>query len=155
MPAAIASTPLASGRKPTPDFVVAIIGKEIIERMKDGDRATTLEMAKAIEQTADHRDLQIYSADEGVQAIIQERGWSGSMTPEPGVSTLAITFANVAFGKSSELMHPSFDMIIGPATNGMRDVQLRVTLDHKGSPQDDPMAKAVEQAVQAGIVVVA
>jgi hypothetical protein len=125
--------------------VVAIIGKEIIERMKGGDRSTTMDMARAIEKTADHRDLQIYSADSDVQAIIQERGWAGNMTPEPGVSTLSLTFANVAFGKSSELMHPSYDMVIGPAINGMRDVQLRVTLDHTGSPQDDPFYQGFQR----------
>ncbi|HVX29599.1 MAG TPA: hypothetical protein VHA53_03890, partial [Nitrolancea sp.] len=37
------------------------------------------------------------------------------------------------------------DMIIGPATNGMRDVQLRVTLDHKGSPQDDPFYQGFQR----------
>jgi hypothetical protein len=125
--------------------VVAIIGKEIIERMKDGDRSTTLDMAKAIEKTAEHRDLQVYSADANVQALIQQRGWSGSMQPEPGVSTLALTYANVAFGKSSELMHPSYDMVIGPSINGMRDVQLRVTLDHTGSPQDDPFYQGFQR----------
>ena len=125
--------------------VVAIIGKEIIERMKDGNRQTNLEMAKAIEKTAEHRDLQIYSADADVQAIIQTRGWSGSMSPEPGASTLALTFANVAFGKSSELMHPSYDMVIGPPVEGMRDVQLRVTLDHTGSPQDDPFYQGFQR----------
>lgn len=125
--------------------VVAIIGKEIIERMKGGNRATTLEMAKAIEKTAEHRDLQIYSADANVQALIQQHGWSGSMTPEPGVSTLALTFANVAFGKSSELMQPNYDMVIGPSINGMRDVQLRVTLDHTGSPQDDPFYQGFQR----------
>jgi hypothetical protein len=125
--------------------VVAIIGKEIIERMKGGDRSTTLEMAKAIEKTAEHRDMQIYSADADVQALIEERGWSGSMTPEPGVPTLALTFANVAFGKSSELMHSSFDMTIGPSVNGMRDVQLDVTLDHTGSPDNDPFYQGFQR----------
>jgi len=125
--------------------VVAIIGKDIIERIKNGDRATMLKMAKAIEQTANHRDLQIYSSDPKVQAIIAKRSWSGSLIPDPNIPTLALTYANVAFGKSSELMHPSYSVTIDPPVNGMRLVHLQVTLDHTGSPYDDPFYEGFQR----------
>jgi hypothetical protein len=125
--------------------VVAIIGKDIIERIKNGDRATMLRMAKAVEQSANHRDLQIYSSDANVQAIIAKRSWSGSLIPDPSIPTLALTYANVAFGKSSELMHPTYAVTIDPPVDGMRLVHLQVTLDHTGSPDDDPFYEGFQR----------
>jgi hypothetical protein len=118
--------------------VVAIIGKELIERFKGSDRSTTLDMVNAIKQTADSRDLQIYSSDPNVEALIEKRDWAGQMVPVSTQPTLAITYANVAFGKSSELMHPSYTLTLGPSSNGMRSAHLEISMVHTGSPEDDP-----------------
>lgn len=125
--------------------VVAIIGKDIIDQMKSGDRATTLKMVKAIEQTADTRDLQIYSADPNVQAILAQREWTGSLIPDQAIPTLSLTYANVAFGKSSELMHSTDNISIGAPVNGMSLVHLDVTLDHTGSPKADPFYQGFQR----------
>ncbi len=117
--------------------VVAIIGKELIDRFKGGDRSTVLKMVDAIKQTADSRDLQIYSSDPTVQALIEKHLWAGRLTPDPAMPTIDVTFANVAFGKSSELMVPSYTLTLGPAINGLRSAHLQISMVHTGSPLDD------------------
>ncbi|HEX3722218.1 MAG TPA: hypothetical protein VHV31_05475, partial [Nitrolancea sp.] len=90
-------------------------------------------------------DLQIYSADPSVQAILAQRSWTGSLIPDPAIPTLSLTYANVAFGKSSELMHSIDNISIGAPVNGMSLVHLEVTLDHTGSPKDDPFYEGFQR----------
>ncbi len=118
--------------------VVAIIGKNLIEELKSGDRSMTLKMVTAIEQTATDRDLQVYSADPTVQALIKKRQWAGRLVPDAAEPTIAVTFANVAFGKSSELMYPSYTLTFGPSTDGEREAHLAIMMQHTGSLDDDP-----------------
>ena len=118
--------------------VVAIIGKELIDRFKSGDRSNVLKMVDAIKQTADNRDLQVYSSDQTVQALIEQHRWAGKLIPDPSQPTIAVTFANVAFGKSSELMEPTYTLTLGPSVNGVRPAHLEVSMVHTGSPTADP-----------------
>ncbi len=118
--------------------VVAIIGKQLIDQFKGGDRATMLKMVDAIKQTADDRDLQIYSADPNVETLIEKRDWGGRLVANPSKPTVAITYANVAFGKSSELMYPTYKLTLGQLVNGWQSAQLEISMVHTGSPKDDP-----------------
>ncbi len=118
--------------------VVAIIGKQLIDQFKGGDRQTVLNMVDAIKQTAQSRDLQIYSSDSTLQAMMEKHGWAGRLVPNPSQPTVAVTFANVAFGKSSELMDPRYTVTLGDVSNGMQSAQLKIDMTHTGSPDDDP-----------------
>ncbi len=118
--------------------VVAIIGKNLIEQLKSGDRSMMLNMVKAIEQTAISRDLQVYSANPTVQSLIVQRRWAGQLVSDETEPTIAVTFANVAFGKSSELMYPSYTLTVGTSSGGTREAHLKITMQHTGSLKDDP-----------------
>ncbi len=118
--------------------VVAIIGKQLIDQFKGGDRQTVLNMVDAIKQTANSRDLQIYSADQPLQALIEKHGWAGRLVPNEAKPTIAVTWANVAFGKSSELMEPRYTVTLGAVVNGIQSAQLKIDMTHTGSPDDDP-----------------
>ncbi|MGA7670309.1 MAG: DUF4012 domain-containing protein [Nitrolancea sp.] len=118
--------------------VVAIIGKQLIDQFKGGDRDTLLNMVDAIKQTANSRDMQIYASDRTLQALIEKHGWAGRLAPDASKPTIAVTFANVAFGKSSELMHQRYTLTLGTVTNGLQSAQLKIDMTHSGSPDDDP-----------------
>lgn len=139
---------LARAGKKTVDVhkqVVAIIGKQLIDQFKNGDRSTVLEMVNAIKQTADRRDLQIYSSDPAVQTLIEQRHWGGRLVPDASKPTIAVTYANVAFGKSSELMDPSYTLTLGPVEAGMRSAHLTISMVHTGSPTADPFYEGFQR----------
>jgi hypothetical protein len=81
--------------------VVAIIGKQIIETLTTADRARTRSVVETLMSAGDRRDLLVFVPDERLFAMVDQHGWAGRIEPLPGTPTLAITFANVAFGKSS------------------------------------------------------
>lgn len=115
--------------------LVGMLGQEIAERLKMADRQALGLAGQLMRAAADRRDLQFYSANPDVEAMLDHYGWSGRLIPDPDTPTLAVTFANVALGKSSQLMHPQLHLTLGPVAGEMRQVTARFDLTHTGSPE--------------------
>ena len=116
---------------------VGVIGEAILERLKTADRQTLTTIFKELTAAADRRELQVYASNPEIQAIMEERNWAGSLTPEPDLPTVAVTFANVAINKSSLEMQSHVALHIDEAVNGQRRVTLELELEHTGA--DDPL----------------
>ncbi len=131
---------------------LADIGEAIAQRMKSADQQQLVQAAKLLATSADVRDLQAYASDPGLQAILDQRGWTGRLTPKPGTPTLAITFANVALQKSSEFMHPTMTLTSTQVVGNVRTVALDIAVDNTGPFGEDPLYSGYQDWwVQVGL----
>jgi len=119
--------------------LIALIGEELIERMKSGDRQLLARMAAALLPAAQRRDMQIYASDPAVQAMADRQGWSGRLIPDEGMPTLAVDFANMAINKASLAMQPRMALTLQAPENGQRRATLDVVLEHLGTNDEDPL----------------
>jgi hypothetical protein len=118
--------------------VIASVGQEIMTRLKTADRQQLRQIANLLQAAADRRDIQGYAVNQDVQAILDERRWSGRITPDPATPTLAVTFSNMVATKSSLTMFPDVTVNVGPRDGQARIVTLDVTLRHEGTNEADP-----------------
>ena len=131
---------------------LADIGEAIAQRMKSADQQQLVQAAKLLAASADVRDLQAYASDPNLQAILDQRGWTGRLTPKPGTPTLAITFANVALQKSSEFMHPTLTLTSTQVAGNVRTVTLQIAVDNTGPFGEDPLYSGYQDWwVQVGL----
>jgi hypothetical protein len=117
---------------------LAIIGSALIDRLESSDRTSLLQAAKVLGDSALKRDIQMYSRNETVQATLAKQGWTGSLTPKPGVPTVAVNFANVVLAKGSLVVHPHLKLTDQGLQDGRRVMKLDVTVEHTGKYTDDP-----------------
>lgn len=118
--------------------VIAVVGEEIMARLKASGRVALRAAAEKLEAAADRRDIQGYSVDPGVESFLDERGWSGRLVPDPSTPTLAVTFANMVATKSSQRMSPTATLHLGELADGTREATLDITLTHTGTNDEDP-----------------
>jgi hypothetical protein len=124
---------------------VATIGEAIIEKLKSADRSQLRQTVKLLMKSADVRDVQAYAANTDLETLFAQRGWSGSLNPDPATPAISITFANVALQKTSEYMHPAMDFEVSPAVNGRRTVRLIINLDNTGPLDEDPLYSGLQK----------
>jgi hypothetical protein len=86
--------------------VLALIGTQLLERLRQADRSTLVEIARRLRDAAARRDLQLYSADPTVQAMLDRQAWSGRLVPDPETPTLAVSLANLVTNKGSLALQP-------------------------------------------------
>jgi hypothetical protein len=120
--------------------VLELIGQQIVERLKAVNQRAMPSLARRLKDAADRRDIQIYTADDAVNARLAERHWTGAIQPDPNVPSLAVTFANLVTNKASGRMQPSMTAAFGPIENGQRQVTLDITATHTGPFDPDPDA---------------
>jgi hypothetical protein len=118
--------------------VIANVGAEIIERLKQSDRSQLARAVKLVIAGADRRDLQTYVPDPLVQDWLDGRRWTGRLQPVPGTPTVAVLFGSLVAHKADLAMQPSMDTQVGPAIDGRRKVTLRIDLQHTGTNEDLP-----------------
>lgn len=119
--------------------VLALIGQGIIERLKAADRSQLLAVGKDLLHAANRRDVQLYDPEQRIEAAIDAHRWSGAIAPDPAKPTVALTFANVALGKSSPRMHPHMTVQVEPDASGRQLVTVSVELEHTGTNQENPV----------------
>lgn len=118
--------------------MLALIGTELLERLRQADRSTLVEVVRRLRDAADRRDLQLYSADPTVQEMLDRRAWSGRLVPAPDTPTLAVNLANLVTNKGSRALQPSLQLELGPRAGGQRAGRLTLTLVNTATTQDDP-----------------
>jgi hypothetical protein len=119
--------------------VLALIGTQLLERLRQADRSTLVEIARRLRDAAARRDLQLYSADPTVQAMLDRRAWSGRLVPDPETPTLAVSLANLVTNKGSLALQPALELTLGPLEgSGQREARLTLTLANTASNEDDP-----------------
>lgn len=114
------------------------IGEAIMEEFTSTGGTDVTEAARLLTDSASRRDLQIYVADAAVQAFLDRRGWTGSLDPDPGMPTLAITYTNFVLEKASMAMDPSYDLYLEPIDDGSIQAMMNMTLEHTGLHDQDP-----------------
>lgn len=118
--------------------VLALVGAELVDRLKEADRGEMKEIARKLKAAADARDLQAYSTVPRLAEILASRGWDGRLQPDPALPTLAVTFSSLVTTKSSHWIAPHLDLELGPAIAGWRRATLRIDLAHGGNHDGDP-----------------
>lgn len=118
--------------------VLALIGTELLERLRQADRSTLVEVVQRLRDAAARRDLQLYSADPTVQEMLDRRAWSGRLVPDPDTPTLAVSLANLVTNKGSLALQPSLELELGPRAGDQRAGRLTLTLVNTATNQDDP-----------------
>ncbi len=118
--------------------VLALIGKEIIERLKTSGRGTLLEAIKPLGAAAERRDLQVYAADPAVQAMFDQLGWTGRLDPGTSIPVLAVAFSDTTATKASQRVQPDLRLTLEPPVNGRRNGTLQIALKHTGTDSEDP-----------------
>ena len=119
--------------------VLALIGTQLLERLRQADRSTLVEIAHRLRDAAARRDLQLYSADPTVQEMLDRRAWSGRLVPDPDTPTLAVSLANLVTNKGSLALQPVLELTLGPLErSGQREARLTLTLTNTARNEDDP-----------------
>lgn len=128
--------------------MVALVGRNIIAQLQGADRPTLQHVIHLLGQAADRRDIQAYATDAGVEQFLDGHRWTGRLVPDRSTPTLAITMANVAFGKSSQLMQPVYAIDVRPAPGDAERVTLKITLQHTGTANPSDPFDAFYQGTQ-------
>lgn len=118
--------------------VLARIGTELVERLRQAPRATLLEAARQLVAAAARRDLQIYSADPLVQERLEQRGWSGRLVPDPKTPTIAVTLANLVLNKGSLALRPELELAFAARQGSTWQATLTLRLTNTARNEDDP-----------------
>jgi hypothetical protein len=118
--------------------MLGLIGKNLIDRLKQANRNTLGLAAQQFLAACEHRDVQVYAADPNVQAALDRWDCTGRLLPDPQTPTLAITYANLVLSKTSLDMRPRLTMTIDPASEGQRRVTLALVLRNGTVPEEDP-----------------
>lgn len=118
--------------------VLALIGTEILERLRQADRSTLLKLVPALRNAASRRDVQLFSADPAVQELFDRYGWTGRLLPDPHTPTFALALANLVTNKGSLALKPSLDLEFGPLVGGQGGVKVILTLANTATHADDP-----------------
>jgi hypothetical protein len=118
--------------------VIATVGEEIIERLKDSARGQLAQAVKLMIAGADRRDIQAYVAHPEVQQWLDRYAWTGRLQPRTDTPTVAVVFGSLVAHKADLVMQPSMTAEIGPEANGMREVTLEIGLQHTGTNEDLP-----------------
>lgn len=118
--------------------VLARIGTELIERLRQADRATLLQAARQLAAAANRRDLQFYSADPQVQERLEQHGWSGRLLPDPETPTIAVTVANLVLNKGSLALRPELELALEAGDTSMWSARLTLRLTNTARPDEDP-----------------
>lgn len=118
--------------------VLFLVGTEIMEQLKRAGRGELRQATSLMRMAADQRDIQVYSTNDAVMNVLDERHWSGRLEPDPDVPTLAITFANVVATKASLMMFPSVTLDLGDVQDGMQEATVDIELQHRGTNDADP-----------------
>jgi len=109
------------------------IGKALVDRLKASPRGELISAGKSVMAAADRRDVQIYVADSKVEAMLDQRRWSGRLVPDSGVPTLAITYGNLVTDKSSTNLQPTTTLTLSPPSGGRIQATLDLHLTNTGT----------------------
>lgn len=128
------------GLRPTEEHkeALALIGTRILERLKTADRGALKTLAEALRGGADRRDIQLYSADAGLQKWLDQRRWTGRLVPDPTQPTFAMVLANVVTNKASQRLVSNLNATVGPVADGRREITLQLYLRNTGTNAEDP-----------------
>lgn len=125
--------------------LLALIGTEILKRLRQADRSTLLKLVPALRDVASRRDVQLYSADPAVQELFDRYGWTGRLQPESHTPTFALALANLVTNKRSLALKPSLDLELKPLVGGHRGVKVTLTLANTATNADDLFYSGVQR----------
>lgn len=77
-------------------------------------------LAQAVRSSAAGRHIQFFHTDEGVQALADDIGLTGTLQAEPGIETIAVVDANLSYSKMQPAIDRDVTVLIGE--RGFRDV---------------------------------
>ena len=109
------------------------IGKALIDRLKAAPRSELMQAGRSVIAAADRRDVQIYSGDPRVEAVLDQQRWSGRLVPDPGVPTLTITYGNLVTDKSSTNLEPTTSLTLSAPSGGRIQATLVMHLKNTGT----------------------
>lgn len=113
---------------------VRIIGTALLEQIKAAGLGNQRSILDNIQDSANHREIQVYSTNAEVQAEIVSRGWDGALYPQPGVPTFGLTLANIIGNKASANLQVSADLKLTPQSDGSMAVEATLLLKNDGDP---------------------
>lgn len=111
---------------------VALIGEQLLARLRSGNRSELTSIARNLKQLANSRDIQLYSADPNVESLLDSRHWSGRMLPDPKTPTIAVNVASTIPNKASQTIQTSMALDVSKPANGRQQVELALTFHHTG-----------------------
>lgn len=114
---------------------VGELGRSIIDQVLEADFDTKKTIFWSLRDSANDREIQVSMAEAELQEEVVSRGWDGALIPDPDLSTLVVTIANITGNKASPMvsMFASIDVLPSPV-DGMRRVRWTIELNHNGDP---------------------
>ena len=123
---------VGSDQKDIHKEVVALIGQQLLAKLRAADRSSLTGVARNLKQLANTRDIQLYSADPTVEALLDARHWSGRLQPDSKTPTISVNVASVIPNKASRTIQTQMNLDIGKPENGRQQVTLALTLHNTG-----------------------
>jgi hypothetical protein len=119
--------------------VLGLIGQNLVDRLKNANRAQLAGAVDVLATACQRRDLQVYFANPVVEAEFDRQGCTGRLQPVAGEPTLAVTYANLALAKTSLDMRPTLTLTAEPPVDDRRVVTLDIDLRDGAVADEDPL----------------
>ena len=92
------------------DFMPAL-AQAAIDRVRSG-KYNPLAIAAAGKTALDERAIQVWFVDKKANAILEERGWNGSIQPVNGADFLGLVDMNMGYNKVDSVLERSLDYLV-------------------------------------------
>ena len=118
---------------------VGVLGRSLIGQVIQADFETKKTIFWTMRDSADAREIQVAMLDPVLQAEVANRGWDGALVPDPEISTLALTIANVTGNKASPKLRVVSLLDVSMSADGAtRQLVWTIELSHRGDPEALP-----------------
>ncbi|MGI9146218.1 MAG: DUF4012 domain-containing protein [Chloroflexota bacterium] len=119
--------------------MLGLIGKSLIERLKNADRNALMRAGQQLAVACRRRDVQVYVSDPVVETELDRQQCTGRLLPVDGQPTLAVAFANLALSKTSMAMQPRLTLTTGAPQDGQRPATLNIDVQDLAAAEEDPV----------------
>lgn len=118
-----------------PKKIVGDLMAVLLDRVKTSDQEQWLKLLALGTESLETKDIQVWLADEGEEALVERFGWSGTFKETPGDS-LAVIGANIAGQKSDRMIREVVEHVAEIQTDGSVIDTVRITRTHTGTKGD-------------------
>ena len=114
-----------------PKAFIGDLAPILLDRIADADLPTFLAVLGVFETSLHERDVQVYAADNDLQAAVRELGWSGEIKHTDG-DYLMIVDTNVGGGKTDGVIDETVDVAVHVEEDGGIVNTVTVSRTHQG-----------------------
>lgn len=116
-----------------PKAFLGDLAPKLLERITAADLSTFLAMLDLVGEGLYEKDIQVFFADNDLEAAIEDLGWSGSMKTTSG-DYLMVVNTNLGGGKTDSVIEQTVDVAVDIDEDGSVTNTVTITKVHHGMP---------------------